>query len=103
MIPIRRLLKEICDTFTSIPPNIRPTFHCCVFEDNNGALNLAVSHRTTSRTRHFHVEWHHFWENMNDGEVEIFRIATSEQLADYFSKPLTRTLFEANRLALQGF
>jgi hypothetical protein len=86
-----------------IPQEIKATFSCRVFEDNTGALALAVSQCSTSRTKYFHVKWHHFWDAMNKGEFEIHKVATTEQLADYFTKGLPRALFEMNRKGVQGF
>ena len=103
MLPIRALLLELSVAIPTLPQDFKATFDCRVFEDNKGAFLLATNHQLSSRTKYFHVDLHHFWENMNDGDVKIFQIATTEQLADYFTKPLTRALFELNRKALQGF
>ena len=103
MLPIRSLLIELAGAIPTLPKDFKATFDCRVFEDNKGAFLLATNHQLSSRTKYFHVDLHHFWENMNDGDVKLFQIATTEQLADYFTKPLTRALFEANRKALQGF
>ena len=103
MLPIRELLLELCNAIPTLPNDFLSTFDCRVFEDNKGAFLLATNHQLSSRTKYYHVDLHHFWENMNNGEIKIFQIATTEQLADYFTKPLTRALFESNRKSLQGF
>jgi hypothetical protein len=103
LLPTRRLLQEVISTLTTIPPTIVATFHCRIFEDNNGALILALTQRPTSHTKYFHVKWHHFWESINTKEVEINKIATGDQLADYLTKGLSRFLFESNRKSLQGY
>ena len=76
---------------------------CKVFEDNQGAFYLATNQRITSRTKYFLVKWHWFWENYNNGEFEIEKCPTDKQLADYMTKSLVRSLFEANRLGVQGW
>jgi Reverse transcriptase (RNA-dependent DNA polymerase) len=102
-IPIRRMLCEIINGMDGLPEEVKATFRCQVFEDNSGALTLAVNQRTTSRTKYFHVMWHHFWDAMNKGEFEVLKIGTTEQLADYLTKGLPRLLFENNRKGVQGF
>ena len=103
MIPLRRIILELAKAVPTIPQDFEAKFDCKLFEDNSGAFLLATNHQLTTRTKYFHVELHHFWENMNDGELKIFKIASLEQLADYFTKPLSRYLFEANRKKVQGF
>ena len=103
MIPLRRIILELAKAVPTIPSDFEAKFDCKLFEDNSGAFLLATNHQLTTRTKYFHVELHHFWENMNAGELKIFKIASLEQLADYFTKPLSRYLFEANRKKVQGF
>ena len=76
---------------------------CIIYEDNNGAYTVAKNQRVTSRTKYFNVEWHHFWEQVNDGTLSIEKIATGDQLADYLTKGLTRELFVNNRKSVQGW
>jgi len=61
VIPLRRLLVEITDNL-HLPMQLRSTIHARVFEDNNGALLLANNQRITSRTRHYLIQWHFFWD-----------------------------------------
>ena len=79
-----------------------------VFEDNHGAVCLANNQRITSRTKYFHVKWHHFWSHVSkdggkDGGIVIADIETHNQRSDYFTKGLSRELFENNRRANQGW
>ena len=41
---------------------ITPNVHCKLFEDNNGALELAKAPRYRPRTKHIAVKYHHFRE-----------------------------------------
>jgi len=77
--------------------------HATVFEDNQGAYYLATNQRITNRTKYFLVKWHWFWDKYNDGEFNVVKCPTDEQQADYFTKPLSKDKFEANRLAVQGW
>jgi hypothetical protein len=101
LLPIKRLLLEAVGIL-DIPPPVSTSVRARVFEDNQGAYYLATNHRITNRTRYFlNKEWHWFWAHSD--EFEIYKVATHDQLADYFTKPLPRELFDHNRLLVQGW
>ena len=79
------------------------TIKCQVFEDNNGALLLAVNQRITNRTKYFQVKWHFFWQHVRDGTVAIVKVDTQEQWADFLTKGLNRESFERVRKLVQGW
>jgi hypothetical protein len=74
-----------------------------VFEDNNGAFLLATGQRITNRTRFYQVKWHHFWDAVKRGDIEVHKIGMLEQRADYLTKGLTRWAFERIRKLNQGW
>ena len=74
-----------------------------IFEDNNGALVLAQSQRTTSRTKYFNIKYHFFWQYVKNGTIIVEPISTADQLADYLTKGLTREIFERIQKAVQGW
>jgi hypothetical protein len=100
LLPLHTLLAEIA-VAVHLPPNTLATIKCTVVEDNQGALLLATQQKITNRTKHFLVEWHFFWENVKAGEVEVVKIETSEQQADFLTKGLSHDLFKANRKSVQ--
>ena len=81
LLPLRDLLGEICKELT-LSPDFKSTIHCRVFEDNNGALLLATKQRITNRTKYSLVKWHFFWQHVCNGDVDMLKIATTDQLAD---------------------
>jgi len=99
ILPICELLLEIIrnvdipSRFATFQATIRTTVH----EDNNSALFLAKSQRVTSRTRHYSVRYHFFWEHVKSGEVHCVAIASVDQRADYLAKGLLRNVFECCR------
>ena len=101
IIQIARLAVSIVE----VPTKFRSIFQCAciVFEDNNGALILAKTQRTTSRTKYFNVEWHFFWQHVKDGTLEVERIATVDQVADYLTKGCGREIFQRIRKTVQGW
>jgi hypothetical protein len=102
LLPLRDLLGEICKELT-LPPDFKSTIRCQVFEDNNGALLLATKQRITNRSKYFLVKWHFFWHHVRNGDVEVLKIATTDQLADYLTKGLNRDVFERIRKLAQGW
>ena len=100
LLPIKRLLLEAV-SILCIPPSVRTSVRARVFEDNQGAYYLATNHRITNRTRYFLNKWHWFWAHTD--EFEIYKVESRLQFADYFTKPLSRELFDHNRLLVQGW
>ena len=102
LLPLRSILIEIL-TELRVPIVFKSTIICRVFEDNNGALLLATKQRITNRTKYFLVKWHFFWSYVRDGSIEIHKIETQSQRADYLTKGLNRESFERIRKLVQGW
>ena len=104
LIPLRRILLETANRL-QLPNSMVSTIHATVFEDNNGALSLAVNQRITNRTKHLLIWfWHHVKTDRNpDGPVEVRGISTDRQRSDYLTKALSRILFGNNRFENQGW
>jgi hypothetical protein len=100
LLPIKRTLTEALASL-DLPAEFSSSVSCRVFEDNNGAYFLALNHRITNRTRYFLNKWHWFWQHAS--EFQLVKIDSRNQQADYFTKPLSRELFENNRLLVQGW
>lgn len=107
MIPLRTLTVDLL-SFLDLPDN-RPEVHCTIFEDNQGAFLLATNQRVSSRTKYFNVKHHFFWsyvyseEKNPNGWITIHKCPTDLMNADYLTKGLVRTVFESNRLRVQGW
>ena len=102
LIPICAILIEISSAL-SLPPSMTASIHSQVFEDNNGALLLAVNQCITSRTKHYLIQWHFFWSHVKDGDIEVLHVDTDLQDADYMTKGLPHQPFESNHFRTQGW
>ena len=102
MLPLKSMLTEVVAAL-KLPSQFKSTIRCRVFEDNNGALLLATKQRITNRTKYFLVKWHFFWSHVESGEVNVLKIDTTEQWADYLTKGLNREVFERIRKLVQGW
>ena len=76
---------------------------CKVFEDNNDVLEMAKVHKYQPRTKPLNVKLHHFRSYVESEEVTIHPIDTSEQLADYLTKPLNVQVLEYLRKLVMGW
>jgi len=102
LIPLRELIREIREHMTLYLSDTARA-HSRVFEDNAAALQLATTHRLTSNTRWFCTKVHHFWQYVRNQDLHIEGIATADQIADIFTKGLTRQTFEKLRKLLMGW
>ena len=78
-----------------------PSIVCNVFEDNNGAIEIANMHKMRARTKHIHLVYHHFCEHVIQKKTVIRPIDTLFQMADIFTKPLCFELSLHHRKAMQ--
>ena len=101
IIPLMDRVKEMELIFNQ--DQERPIIHCTLFEDNNGALELAKAPRYRPRTKHIGIKYHHFREHVKRGLVSIEPIYTREQIADQFTKGLPTVTFEYLRFKLLGW
>ena len=101
VLPIISLIEEV-NVVLQIKGQ-QPTLYCTVFEDNNGALELANAPKMRPRTKHIALKYHHFRQAVSDKRVRIKPIDTKEQLADIFTKPLYKPLFEYLREQFLGW
>ena len=87
IIPLIDQVKEMNNIFGSNSPKV--DVHCTLFEDNNGALELAMKPWYRPRTKHIAVKYHHSQDRVTRrGVVTVKAIDTKEQLADQFTKGL---------------
>ena len=81
----------------------RPSAKCKVFEDNNGAIELAKASKILPRTKHFALKYHHFREHVQKGLIEINLIDTLEQVSNIFIKALPFPIFNYLREKMMGW
>jgi hypothetical protein len=102
LIPVRRMVKTVCDILLG-ENKYTARMYSKVFEDNNGALQLARAPRITPRTKHYGVKYHFFREQVKNKEIQLYKIETTKQLADIFTKGLVQSTFEEIRQLLMGW
>ena len=74
LIQFRSLVLEFQESLQYL--SSATTISCKVFEDNNGALELANKPKFRPRTKHIGVKYHHFRDNVKSGKIEVLPIDT---------------------------
>jgi len=99
ILSIDYIIQEVQYKNTKTASNISAD----VYEDNSGALELTKVPKMRPWTKHIALKYHHFWEHVRDGRVQIHPIATREQITNIFTKALVRDSFIYLREKLCGW
>ena len=99
VLPLMTLMQELKDR-EFIDASTTPKVHCKAFEDNSGCVEMARVHKLRPRTKHINIVYHHFREAVREGRISIQQVRTEEQIADLFTKPLAKNLFQKFRKLL---
>ena len=68
-----------------------------VFEDNQGAVQLAQNPVTNSNSKHIDVRHHFLRELVHQGDIKIVQVPSEFQHADILTKALAFDLFALHR------
>ncbi|GJZ21233.1 retrovirus-related pol polyprotein from transposon TNT 1-94 [Tanacetum coccineum] len=66
--------------------------------DNKGAIDLSKTPVQNSRTKHIEIRHHFLRDNVQKGNISIETVASKDNIADIFTKPLKREVFNYLRL-----
>ncbi|GJT41683.1 retrovirus-related pol polyprotein from transposon TNT 1-94 [Tanacetum coccineum] len=73
--------------------------------DNKSAIALCCNNVQHSGSKHIDIRFHFIKEHVKNGVIELYFVNTEYQLADIFTKPLAREIFEflINKLGMRSF
>ncbi|MCO5596350.1 hypothetical protein L7F22_050411 [Adiantum nelumboides] len=71
-----------------------------IYTDNQSALIIARNPVFHAHTKHIEVHCHYVKERLSVEEISLAYVSTQDNLADLFTKALSREKFEAFRKAL---
>ncbi|MCO5579407.1 hypothetical protein L7F22_033262 [Adiantum nelumboides] len=71
-----------------------------IYTDSQSALAFARNPVFHARTKHIEVHYHYVKERLSAGEINLAYVPTQDNLADLFTKALSREKLEAFRKAL---
>jgi hypothetical protein len=80
-----------------------PFIHCKLFEDNQGAVEMAKVPKMHPRTKHLNIKYHFFRQFVQRGIIQVHHIAGTEQAADIFTKALDLLSFHKHRKKIMGW
>ena len=86
-LPFMNLMQEIGAVFEFHNP--KPKFHCKVFEDNSGAIEIAKQDKYQPRTKHINIRYHHFRQLVQEGRIVIQPIKSEDNPADILTHPVS--------------
>ena len=103
VLPLRELVKTVARGL-GLDTDSTTKFRTTVWEDNVGALTLANLDpgQNTARSKHYESKVHWF-RSFLDSTLTVEKISTTDQLADMFTKPLTKDTFTKLRKLLIGW
>ena len=103
VLPLRDLVRTVAHG-VGIDDSCLTTFRTTVWEDNAGALALANLDpgQHTARSKFYDVKVHWFRSKLKP-DIVVEKIDTKDQLADMFTKPLPKDVFEHLRKKLMGW
>jgi hypothetical protein len=101
-IVMMNLLKEMQEQGVDVPKT-NPVVYCKLFEDNAEAIHLAKAPKMRPRTRRINQKYYHFREWVKKDFIEILPIDTTEQPADFLTKPLDIVSFIKHCKAVLGW
>ena len=109
LLPMRQMLKEInskslahlsVSSSTTQMNNMKTSE---VYEDNAGCIVLATKDEYRPRTKHLAIKWHHFKDQVKNGNVKVTKVDSALNWADIFTKPLPKQTFRTIRKLLMGW
>ncbi|GJX50348.1 retrovirus-related pol polyprotein from transposon TNT 1-94 [Tanacetum coccineum] len=68
--------------------------------DNKGAIDLSKNPVQHSKTKHIEIRHHFLRDNVQKDNISIEKVASEDNIADIFTKPLKRKVFNYLRLGL---
>jgi hypothetical protein len=72
------------------------TIHC----DNTSAISLSKNPVQHSKSKHIPIKYHYLRDQAENKNIKLEYVPTQEQVADIFTKPLRRDVFEYLRKKL---
>ena len=62
-----------------------------IHEDNQGVINVCKNRAGVDRTKHVEIKWFYLRELQESGAAVAVKVASADNVADAFTKPLSRT------------
>ncbi|GJU79073.1 retrovirus-related pol polyprotein from transposon TNT 1-94 [Tanacetum coccineum] len=92
--------KQDCTALSTAEAEFTKILMYC---DSKSAITISCNPVRHSRTKHIDIRYHFIKEHVEKGTVELYSVVTEYQLADLFTKALTKECFEylVHRIAMR--
>ena len=64
-----------------------PDHQIYLFVDNKGAIDLSKNPVHHARSKHIDIRYHYIRQKVQDGSVQVLKVASNRNYADVFTKP----------------
>ena len=92
---LTRVMKQILWMYAAMDeagyPQPKPAI---LYNDNSGAVLLMQNTKNNIKVKHIDIRYHYICKRVEDGEIEVRRIASTNNLTDMFTKQLPRVTFQ---------
>ena len=93
-----KFLMQLLSDMTGRTPEGSYTLHC----DNQGAIALAKKPVQHQRSKHIDIKYHYIRSEIQAGSLNLVYVPTEQNIADVFTKPVTRARLQAFTQILTG-
>lgn len=94
-IAVAEALKDVLFTQQLLEelgsPAVTPTQ---LLEDNEACITIGSRPGTSARTRHIRRRYHFVKDHVHKGDVKLVPVASADNPADLFTKPVSRDVFQ---------
>ena len=90
-----KFVKELLKLF-----NVTSERPINIFEDNSGAIYLAMNGSFTKNSKHIEVHYHYVHEYIKENMINVVKVYSDDNIADIFTKSLCKEKFERFRTCL---
>lgn len=80
--------------------NLQQTEATEIRVDNKSAIELAKNPVHHERSKHIDVKFHFIREHVKEGNTSMIQVASHDQVADIFTKPLPTIFFDKCKMAI---
>ena len=64
-----------------------PGHQICLYVDNKGAIDLSKNPVHHNRSKHIDIRYHFIRQKVQDGSLQVLKVASDQNFADVFTKP----------------
>ena len=93
-----KFLKQLCVDLNVV----QVSYRVVVNVDNQGAINLAKNPMYHKRSKHIQVKYHFIRDEIRSGKIELQYIPTEDNVADIFTKPVTKVKLDRFKTFISG-